>query len=147
MADPIVEQIMDRLVATTLASLTTTGANIKRGWPYPLGDTELPAINVYMGANQVLSELPNILIAWRLVLQINVRVKSATVQVDQTLNQIHKEVHAAMMADLSQNGLAFNTTPGGSTEPEIQDGNDQPVADMTITYFIDYRTSATDISA
>jgi len=147
MATPRVESIMAAVV-TNVTSLTTTGANVSRARVFPFHDHELPGLAVFMGDNLVQLELASNYIDWNLSVYIEAYVKSASVQIDTTLNTIRAEVHAALMADYTQ-GLAYviETIPGTALQPVLSDEGNQPVAAMRMEYIITYRTSRNALDA
>ncbi len=140
------ETIMDGVV-TTLTGLTTTGNNIKRARIYPWAESELPAISVYMGQDVVVEELQSGLLNWELNLAVESHVQENN-DIDQQLNTIRKEVHAALMAT-PQQGLTYviNTTAVGANEPVLSDTGQQPVASQRLDFIIKYRTSRTALDA
>lgn len=146
MATPFVEQILDSVV-TALTGLTTTGTNVQRGRVYPVSPSVNAALTVFMGDDSVVSILGNEKIEWRLSVLINSHAR-ATSDVDQTLNTIRKEVHAALMADYTL-GLSFvtDTEPASASEPELSGDGDQPIATQRLEYIVQYRTSRTALDA
>lgn len=147
MADAIIEQIMDYLVGTMLAGLTTTGSDVIRGLIYPIDESVDAALSVFMGPDDIKRQLQSSLIDWESTIIVRAHVRTSAEQIDQLLNTIRKEVHAAIMDDETINGLVSITTPIGASEPELLDGGEKPVATMDITFDLQYRTTRADISA
>ena len=147
MADLRAEQILDAIV-TNLTGLTTTGTNIVRARVYNHADTALPALSVYMGSDEPEGILSQSVIDWNLTVIIESAAKSSTTQIDQILNLIRKEVHAALFADNTL-GLSFvkYIEPGNAIEPELSGDGDKPVAKQRLEFMIHYRTSYSDLSA
>ena len=144
MADALAEQILDALT-TTVTGLATTGANVQRARVYPFAASIDSALSVFMGADEVLQIQANDYIDWELTVIFMAHAR-ATGNPDQTLNQIRKEVHAAVMADHTQGGLVMDTNPVTAEEPELSSG-DKPIASMRIEYLFQYRTTRTAIDA
>jgi hypothetical protein len=153
MADARAEQII-AAIKTTLTGLTTTGARVQRGQIYNHEETKLPALAITMGADVPVAEYQTDLLDWELAVRIEASANIETDYItqdsllDQALNQIRKEVHAAVMADHTQ-GLAFviDTTPGPASEPLLSGEGAQPIGSLVLEYIIRYRTSRQDISA
>src|SRR3990167_4206830 len=97
-------------VLAKVTSLTTTGANAFRGRTRPLQATELPAIFVYLGPDEKLSDLSQGQQDWRLTIYLEAAGKSITTQIDTFLNTIRREITVALMADYTQ-GLAYVLDP------------------------------------
>jgi len=153
MADARAEQIV-AAIKTALIGLTTTGTRVQRGQVYNHEETKLPALNVIMGADEPVNEYQGEFIDWALTVRIeakdHVEVDYITQDslIDQALNQIRKEVHAAIMADHTQ-GLAFviDTDPGPASEPVLSGEGAKPVGSQAIDFIVTYRASRADISA
>lgn len=123
MAYHVRRQIRDAVLAKLL-NLATTGVNVFGDRVYPLADEELPALMIKTESE---SSQPNALMASRLMqrdLTINVSAYvKAVSNLDNTLDQICKEVEIALAADTSLGGLtkdlyltATNMTLDGSGE-------------------------------
>lgn len=147
MADHRAEQILDAVV-TSLTGLSTTGSNIFRGRHYSLESGSMPALLVYMGSDEPIEMLSQSLIDSLIEVRVESRTMSPTAQLDESLNQIRKEVTIALQADFSQ-GLDFvlNLEEGKADEPEFSDSGEQPVARQVMNWRITYRRSRTDPSA
>lgn len=153
MADARAEQIL-AAIKTACTGLTTTGANIQRGQVYPHDESALPALGVFMGADQVISELQTGLVDWELTVLIQSAVKATAEYttldslVDQQLNQIRKEVHAAVMAS-PRLGLTFviDTAADIAEAPRLESEGAYPYGFQTIGFTVTYRSSRSDISA
>ena len=147
MADHRAEQIIAAVV-TKATGLTTTGTRVFRGRVYPLQETDLPALTVYLGSDKPNEETSSYsFIDSNLTISIDAHVKS-TAQVDTTLNEIRKQVTFALQADITQ-GLAFviDTVEGDASEPELTGEGDKPIARMRMDWTIRYRRSRKDASA
>lgn len=151
MADHRREQILDA-IATALTGLVTTGANVFRGRSYPLDDASLPAILIYQGQDEPVPDASPDAV-WNYidsVLHVLVEpvAASASIQVDQVLNQIDKESWIALMAS-NNLGLAFvhSISPGLALEPKIAAEGDRPLGYMRRNWLVHYRSSRADPSA
>jgi hypothetical protein len=144
------EDILAQIV-TTLTGLTTTQANIVRGRVYTIEDTELPALSIYLGADDPIGENGPTNVQFQdsdLLVRVRAHVKTPSEQVDATLNLIRREVHVALMADYTQ-GLDYilNTIPLGAEEPELSGDGEQPTATLDMNWLIRYRASVLDPGA
>lgn len=146
MADHRAEQIMDAVV-TAVTGLTTTGANVQRGRVYPVDEAALPALSVYMSADEPLDGEDGQSVFGYVDSELTVRVEAhvkGSANIDQTLNQIRAEVYQALLADY-QLGLAFvqQIIWRGADEPEL-DAADQKVGRQAFNWAVRYRHSAGD---
>lgn len=142
------EEIMTT-VLTALTGLTTTGVNAFRGRVYALEEGEVPALTIYMGPDEPLgADGPNnfTTLDSDLIVRVTAHVKSATTQTDTLLNLIRGEVHAALMADVTQ-GLSYvyTTIPLGTDEPDVSGEGDQPTASMDINWLFRYRSAVSTL--
>lgn len=152
MADAKPEQIINAIV-TAVTGLTTTGANVQRGQVYNHEETKLPALAVMMGDDLFAEEYQTDLVDWELTVLIESTASVAasyTTQsslIDQVLNQIRKEVHAAVMADHKQ-GLSFviDTDAIGASKPELSGEGALPIGSQILTFIVRYRANRQDIS-
>ena len=145
MATPRIELIMDAIIVT-LTNLTTT-KNIKRARVYPWQESEVPALSIFMGSDEVINELQSGVLDWQMTLIIDSHVQEKA-DIDQQLNTIRKEVHAAIMADVTQ-GQTFvkNTYAVNAAEPVLSGDGQQPIASQRLEFLIHYRTSRTALDA
>lgn len=145
---PRIETIMDA-VETALINLPTTKGNVKRARIYPWQESELPALSIFMGADDVISELigGNSILDWGLVLIVESHVQEKG-DIDQKLNTIRKEVHAALMTDPTQGqSFVISTYAVNAAEPQLSGDGQQPIASQRLQFLIYYRTSRTAIDA
>lgn len=141
-------------IETTLTGLTTTGSNVQRGQIYRHELAKLPAIAIFMGADDLAAEFQTGLIDWELTVKIESTVMLDSVYtelgttLETVLNLIREEVHAAIMADHTL-GLAYviDITPGSAGEPILSGEGSEATASQSIEFVIRYRTSRTDIGA
>lgn len=141
MADHRAENILVA-VLDKLSTLATTGDNTFRGRVYEIPDGELPAVCVYMGADNPRSDSGSS--GWwyidsDLTLNIEAVAKTSALQIDTVLNQIRFEVAQALQADITQ-GLSYviNTTEG-SASPEIDGAGENVTGRLRMEYTILYR--------
>ena len=141
----------EQIVVAVLAKVTglaTTSTRVTRGRVY--AHETVPALTVAQGADSPVDTRTgsSVFLDSELDITITAHVKSSSAQVDTTLNQIRKEVHIALMADVTQ-GLAFVylTDPRGASAPSLSGDSDKPTAVMDMTFTFRYRHSYTDASA
>ena len=73
-------------------------------------------------------------------------VQASSGNLDQTLNQIDKEIRIALQADLTQGYSAvLDTQNGDIAEPEFDDSGKR-TGRMTMEYLVRYRRARTDPS-
>jgi hypothetical protein len=149
MADHLREQILDAIV-TKLTGLATTGANVDRLRVYAHDPADLPSLNIKQGDEEIIEDGVYDYVDRELTVNIEIREQSSSVQLDQTLNLISKEVTIALAADITQGitGL-INSSEVGTSEPEPADGEEtnKPTALMIMTWLFYYRTTRADPSA
>jgi len=141
------EQIVVAVLAK-VTGLTTTGTRVVRGRVYAVEAT--PALTLKQGTDVPVDARTgsSVYTDSELDIIITAHVKSSSTQVDTLLNLIRKEIHIALMADVTQ-GLSFVylTEPKGAAEPTTSGDADKPTATMDLTYAFRYRHSFTDASA
>lgn len=143
MADHKVEQIMDA-VKTLVTGLLTTGARVARGrvYPHPSG----PALSLFQGASSPLNDsFP--LQDSELTINVVGHSRAAEGATDTELNQIAKEVAAALLADTTLGGAVIRTRWSGNQEPALSGDGDKPISSMIMSFIVHYRHSYTDHSA
>ena len=153
MADARAEQIM-AAVDTLLAALTTTGSNVQRDQVYPHEEGALPAIAIQQGADVPVGDLQTAVIDWELTFTVIAvaRVAATYTTMDSgvvtTLNQIRKEVHAALFADYTLGlGFVIDILPGAVSVPTLDGDGELPHGSLAMEFTVRYRSSRTDISA
>lgn len=142
-----VEEIMDA-VALALTGLTTTGANVIRGQVYDLPEDQVPGLAIFMGEDVLDEELSNSFYDWTVSIYIESKAMHSTTQIDQILNTIRGEVHAAIMANytLGLPNFVIDTNPISAAEPELSASGSKPIGTQRLQYNVKYRTSRTDLS-
>ncbi len=147
------EQIIAE-IETLVTGLTTTGSNVQRGQVHPHELAALPALAVFMGADQVVAEYQTNAFDWELSVFIETAVELADPYttldsgIDTQLNTIRKEVHAAIMADHTL-GLSsvVNVTPVVASQPTLSGEGQRPLASQMLEYVVKYRSSRTALDA
>jgi len=147
MADHVRQQIRER-IATTITGLTTTGSNVYQSRVYPLDSVSLPALLVYTLSEG--SEVDTMGTSLGLNRTLSVAIEGyvkVNTDFDDVVDDICKEVEAALGADRALNNLAKSQNIT-STEIQFNGEGDQPVGVVTMTYTVVYRTTTTapDIS-
>lgn len=142
-AESIVVAVLDKV-----DSLTTTTTHAFRGRVRPLQEAELPAVFVYMGPDEIIQHLLQGKLDSVLTVYIDAVVKTASAQVDTTLNLIRSEITVALQADYTQ-GLAYiiDTKEIGAGEPDLSGDGDQRTGVLRTTWQIHYRRSRADPGA
>ncbi len=125
-------------VTTAVSGLATTGANVLRGYGVQLPG--LPGLVVKMGADESIAGFSVSIVARRLEVEIEARVKQAA-DSDTVLNQVRAEVYAALMAD-PRLGLAYvvDTVHQVDAAPDDKDLT-AAVVRQVMTFSVDYRHS------
>lgn len=141
------EQIVVAVLAK-VTGLTTTGSRVVRGRAYAVETT--PALTVSQGSDAPVDARTgsSVYLDSELDIIITAHVKSSSSQTDTLLNLIRKEIHIALMADVTQ-GLSFVylTETKGASAPTISGDADKITATMDMTFTFRYRHSYTDPSA
>ena len=153
MADARAEQIMAAIEAA-LAGLATTGDKVQRGQVYPHQADDLPAIGIISGPDVPAAEFQSGIVDWELtviveaIAQIGAAYTTPSSTIETTLNQIRKEVHAALMANYTL-GLSFvsDIRPGAVAEPLLDRDGNLPIGSLAISDTVNYQSSRADISA
>ena len=142
MADHVRQQIRER-IATTITGLTTTGSNVYQSRVYPLDSVSLPALLVYTLSEG--SEVDTMGTSLGLNRTLSVAIEGyvkVNIDFDDVVDDICKEVEAALGADRALNNLAKSQNIT-STEIQFNGEGDQPVGVVTMTYTVVYRTTTT----
>jgi hypothetical protein len=129
-------------VAAAITGLATTGANVFQSRVYPLQTTDLPALLVHTDSET--SEVLTIHSPRELQRRVEVRVVAvakAAADLDDTLDQIAKEVEVALAMPVSAlAGIAKEITLT-AISIDMQGSAEQPVGALTMTYQADYFTA------
>lgn len=138
MANHLRRQIREA-VATAVTGLATTGSRVFQSRVYPLQDSEFPALLVYtLGEVVGQGSMPAPRWQERTVRLQVLAVARADADVDDTLDQICKEVEVALaMPCAALAGIAQMITLV-STDIEMQGTDAQPVGQAALTYEVLY---------
>lgn len=131
------------------AQVVADGATVVRARVGPWQGADLPAYVVTYGPDAPLGELgpDNVrFIDWEFVVFVDYYDKLTTAQIDTVLQDARANIHAALMADVTQ-GLNFvlTTIPQGADEPLIDDEANQKTIAYRTNWVIRLRTSIDDI--
>ena len=137
------QQIRER-AASTLGSLSTTGARVYQSRVYNLGSNNLPGLLIYTKSEDSMPETIGTTrtIMRDLSLVVEGYVKAVS-NYDDTIDTVSAEVETAMSGDRTLNGLAKNSFLE-STEINYDGEGEKPVAVCTLTYMVEYATLETD---
>lgn len=138
MANHLRRQIREA-VAGQITGLTTTGGRVFQSRVYPAQTTELPCLLVYTRSEtaEPLTVHPDREIERVLQLEI-VAVAKANADLDDTLDQVCKEVEIALampVAALNGKAKSIRLT---STEIELTGEAEKPTGTATMSYEVDY---------
>lgn len=139
-----VEQLIDALVATLVASPNITAGSVHRSRVAPFSDAELPAYNIEIGQDVPLSDLgpDNVaFIDWEQAIFVDCYQKSIADNIDAIFLTMRNYVHVALMADYTQ-GVSFvmTTIPAGAEEPIIDDSGEQKTMVYRVNFIFRLRT-------
>lgn len=137
MADHLHKQIRSALV-TKLTGLTTTGSRVWANRLQPLQDANLPALRIY--ADEERAELLTVHSPAMLARELTVVVEAcakATTALDDTLDQIAKEVETALAAGLTFGAVNLPVFYTGMSFDDEQ--LDKPVAVKRMTFSIPFQ--------
>jgi len=150
MADHKREQIL-AAVTTTLTGLGTTGANVTRGRVFTVDESELPHLVITQGPDEIVNpdgddEATNIYLLSALTLMVEIINDASSGVLETTINQICKEIVAALIADPTQGGLAINTAELQTSQPELSDDRKKRTANTFMQFEILYKRLRADPS-
>jgi hypothetical protein len=132
MANHLRRQIREA-IATAVTGLATTGARVYQSRVYPLEDTNLPALLIHTQAEDVLSvTLPAPRTLQRALRVQVIAVAKATADLDDTLDQICKEVEVALAMPAASG--PWKTLTLQTVEIELTGSTEKPVGQAAMTY-------------
>ena len=142
MAGHVRQQIRER-IATTITGLSTTGSNVFQSRVYPLDVDSLPALLVYTISESSDVDVMGTTLGMNRILNVGIEAYvKATVDFDDIVDDICKEVESALGADRTLNNLAkFQYL--SATEIQFNGEGDKPVGVVTMNYAVQYRTTTT----
>ena len=145
------EQVVVAMQANIAANaqVISDGANVVRARVGPWQGSDLPAYVLTYGPDSPLGELgpDNVrFIDWEFVVFVDYYDKLTVAQIDTVLQNARANIHAAIMADVTQ-GLNFvlTTYPAGADEPLIDDAVNQKTIAYRTNWVVRLRTSIDDI--
>lgn len=146
MADHLRKQIRVALV-TRVTALSTTGTRVADNREHVFDDATLPGLRVYAVSDGVLSESMSGARQARQVTFIVEAVAKANADMENTLDQIAKEVEIAIAADptlgnLCRGGCRYD----GIDDFRFDDTLDKPCGVWPMRYVADYDVSVADPS-
>lgn len=134
------QQIRDR-IASNVTGLSTTGDRVYKSRVWPLNADTMPALLVYSISENSATDIMGRSLVMNRELSVVVEgyVRNITVY-DDKVDTIAKEVEIAMAADQTLNNLAKISYLSG-TEISYSGEGDQPIAVVSMTYLVQYRTA------
>ena len=138
MANHLRRQIRER-VATDLTGLSTTGSNVFQTRIFNLEQSKLPCLLIYTEEESV--EISTIGSPRNVSRDLSLVVEgyaAAKENLDDTLDQISKEVETAMANDIGINSLATDSFLTGVSISYSGDGS-KPVGTIRMNYLVQYR--------
>ena len=136
------ETILSKLI-TQLAGTEGVGTRIYRSRVTPVDRAEGTVLIVEPITDSCEVRRNNL--QWTLTVRLSVISRgSKTVTADQAADPTVKSIHDKIMADITINGKAIDTTPR-NVSFDLIDG-DQPSGVVSCDYIIIYQTSTTDLS-
>ena len=140
MANHLRRQIRER-AATTLTGLTTTGSNVFQSRVYPMESAGLPGLCIYTTEETV--EMQSMGATRHVSRDLTLIVEgyaTDSVNVDDTLDQIGKEVEVAMSGDITLNDLAQDSYLS-SVEITLSGDGSTGIGKITHSYIVIYQNA------
>ena len=140
MANHLRRQIRER-AATTLTGLTTTGSNVFQSRVYPMESAGLPGLCIYTTDEaiemQSMGGTRNVSRDLTLIVE---GYATDSANVDDTLDQIGKEIEIAMSGDIKLNNLAQDSYLS-SVEITLSGDGSTGIGKITHSYTVVYQTA------
>ena len=140
MANHLRRQIRER-AATTLTGLTTTGSNVFQSRVYPMESAGLPGLCIYTTEETV--EMQSMGGTRHISRDLTLIVEgyaTDSANVDDTLDQIGKEVEIAMSGDIKLNNLAQDSYLS-SVEITLSGDGSTGIGKITHSYIVVYQNA------
>ena len=140
MANLLRRQIRER-AATTLTGLTTTGSNVFQSRVYPMESAGLPGLCIYTTEETV--EMQSMGATRHVSRDLTLIVEgyaTASANVDDTLDQIGKEIEIAMSGDITLNDLAQDSYLS-SVEITLSGDGSTGIGKITHSYIVVYQNA------
>ena len=140
MANHLRRQIRER-AATTLTGLTTTGSNVFQSRVYPMESAGLPGLCIYTTEETVeMQSMGGTRHVSRDLTLIVEGYATASANVDDTLDQIGKEIEVAMSGDITLNDLAQDSYLS-SVEITLSGDGSTGIGKITHSYIVVYQNA------
>tara|TARA_Y100001938_G_scaffold137886_1_gene202685 strand:- start:1249 stop:1695 length:447 start_codon:yes stop_codon:yes gene_type:complete len=140
MANHLRRQIRER-AATTLTGLTTTGSNVFQSRVYPMESAGLPGLCIYTTEETVeMQSMGGTRNVSRDLTLIVEGYATDSANVDDTLDQIGKEVEIAMSGDIKLNNLAQDSYLS-SVEITLSGDGSTGIGKITHSYIVIYQNA------
>jgi hypothetical protein len=140
MANHLRRQIRER-AATTLTGLTTTGSNVFQSRVYPMESAGLPGLCIYTTEETVemqsMGGTRNVSRDLTLIIE---GYATDSANVDDTLDQIGKEIEIAMSGDITLNDLAQDSYLS-SVEITLSGDGSTGIGKITHSYLVVYQNA------
>ena len=140
MANHLRRQIRER-AATTLTGLTTTGSNVFQSRVYPMENAGLPGLCIYTTDEAIeIQSMGGTRHVSRDLTLIVEGYATDSANVDDTLDQIGKEIEIAMSGDITLNDLAQDSYLS-SVEITLSGDGSTGIGKITHSYTVVYQTA------
>ena len=140
MANHLRRQIRER-AATTLTGLTTTGSNVFQSRVYPMESAGLPGLCIYTTEETVeMQSMGGTRHVSRDLTLIVEGYATDSANVDDTLDQIGKEIEIAMSGDITLNDLAQDSYLS-SVEITLSGDGSTGIGKITHSYTVVYQNA------
>ena len=144
-----VETLIDALVTILEADAAISTGSVYRSRTAAFADSELPAYSIEIGQDVPLNPLgpDNVrFIDWEQTIFVDCYAKSIATAVDSVFLNMRRNVHRALMADVTQ-GLSFvmTTIPVGAEEPILDDAGEQKTMVYRTSWVFRLRTAIDDL--
>ena len=140
MANHLRRQIRER-AATTLTGLTTTGSNVFQSRVYPMESAGLPGLCIYTTEETVeMQSMGGTRNVSRDLTLIVEGYATDSANVDDTLDQIGKEIEIAMSGDITLNDLAQDSYLS-SVEITLSGDGSTGIGKITHSYTVVYQNA------
>lgn len=122
-----------------MTGLTTTGARVFQSRVYPLQASDLPGLRIYTRreTSEPITVHPNRQIERSVLVEVE-GVATANADLDDTLDQITKEVETALAFPVSGLASLVHGIALRETEFEMEQAGERPTGRVTMTYQVDY---------
>lgn len=144
-----IETLIDQVVTNLEADAAITAGSVHRNRAADFNDTELPAYNIVLGPDAPINELGPANVAfidWQQALFIDCYIRSILDNADAVFLDMRRNIHRALMVDVTQTLTFIQTTiPGGAEEPLIDDAGERKSLIYRTNWLFWIRTSIDDL--